>query len=149
MSSPINAQAQRLTLRVVSCAFRYTVIPRLLEQMIRNLLANALKYTKSGKVLLGCRRRQGILSIEICDTGVGIPGEELQSDLRRVPSGRQFRARTEPWPWPRSLYCATLGEFAGPSSKRPLHPGRGSVFAIEIMLPRAERHHGLNTIGTA
>lgn len=47
--------------------------------MVRNLLSNAFKYTKTGKVLLGCRRRAGLLSIEIWDTGVGIPESELQS----------------------------------------------------------------------
>jgi len=83
-----HAQAQRLTLRVVSCGLSIHSDPRLLEQMIRNLLANALKYTNSGKVLLGCRRRQGILSIEIWDTGVGIL-RGTSSDLRGVPSGRQ------------------------------------------------------------
>ena len=39
--------------------------PRLLEQMIRNLLSNALKYTRRGTVLLGCRRHQRKLSIEV------------------------------------------------------------------------------------
>ena len=36
--------------------------PRLLEQMVRNLLSNALKYTRTGKVLLGCRRQGGSLA---------------------------------------------------------------------------------------
>ena len=74
-----HAQAQRLALRVVLCGLSIHSDPRLLEQMIRNLLSNALKYTKRGKVLLGCRRREGMLSIEIWDTGVGIPDEELQA----------------------------------------------------------------------
>ena len=52
--------------------------PRLLEQMIRNLLANAVKYTEAGKVLLGCRRRGDKLRIEVWDTGIGIPAEQLQ-----------------------------------------------------------------------
>ena len=47
--------------------------------MIRNLVSNALKYTKQGRVLVGCRRRNGgNLSIQIWDTGVGIPKEQLQ-----------------------------------------------------------------------
>ena len=66
-------------MRVVPCGLSIHSDPRLLEQMIRNLLSNALKYTRRGKVLLGCRRREGMLSIEIWDTGIGIPDEELQA----------------------------------------------------------------------
>ena len=54
-----HAQAQGLVLRVVPCGLSIDSDPRLLEQMIRNLLSNALKYTKRGKVLLGCRRHEG------------------------------------------------------------------------------------------
>ena len=74
-----HAQAQKLALRAVSCSLSISSDPRLLEQMIRNLLSNALKYTRRGKVLLGCRRQKGMLSIEIWDTGVGIPEGELHA----------------------------------------------------------------------
>jgi len=47
--------------------------PILLEQIIGNFVANAIRYTKTGRVLLGCRRREGKLSIEVLDTGPGIP----------------------------------------------------------------------------
>jgi hypothetical protein len=47
--------------------------------MIRNLISNALKYTHTGKVLIGCRCRQGNLRIEIWDTGIGIPESELKA----------------------------------------------------------------------
>ena len=47
--------------------------------MIRNLLSNALKYTKCGKLLFGCRRRGEILRVEIWDTGIGIPEQDLQA----------------------------------------------------------------------
>ena len=47
--------------------------PVLLEQIIGNFVANAIRYTKKGRVLLGCRRRAGKLSIEVIDTGPGIP----------------------------------------------------------------------------
>ena len=75
----ILAQAKGLDLRVVPCNASIRGDPRLLEQMLRNLLSNALKYTEHGKVLLGCRRRQGVLSIETWDTGIGIPAAELHA----------------------------------------------------------------------
>ncbi|MGL4439112.1 MAG: CheR family methyltransferase, partial [Bosea sp. (in: a-proteobacteria)] len=74
-----HAAAKTLVLKVVPCQQLINTDPRLLEQMLRNLLTNAIKYTRSGKVLMGCRRRGGALSIEIWDTGIGIPEAELQS----------------------------------------------------------------------
>ena len=74
-----HAQAHNLAFRVVSCGLSVDSDVRLLEQMLRNLLSNALKYTKHGKVLLGCRRHAGMLTIEVCDTGPGIPEGEFQA----------------------------------------------------------------------
>jgi two-component system CheB/CheR fusion protein len=73
------AEDHKISLHVVPCSLSVHSDPRLLEQMIRNLLSNALKYAIGGRVLLGCRRRNGMLSIEVCDTGPGIPGEELHA----------------------------------------------------------------------
>jgi PAS domain S-box-containing protein len=50
---------------------------RMLEEMIRNLLSNAIRYTDRGKILLGCRRAGETVRIEVWDTGIGIPGDEL------------------------------------------------------------------------
>jgi len=50
----------------------------LLEGVLRNLIRNALKYTPAGgRVLVGCRRRGPEIRIEVFDTGVGIPPEQL------------------------------------------------------------------------
>lgn len=45
---------------------------QLLRRVVQNFLANAVRHTRSGRVLLGCRRRGKILSIEVWDTGPGI-----------------------------------------------------------------------------
>ncbi len=66
------ADAQGIGFRVVGTSLIVRSDRRLLEQMIRNLLANALKYTRVGRVLVGCRRHGERLSIEIFDTGIGI-----------------------------------------------------------------------------
>jgi two-component system CheB/CheR fusion protein len=73
-----HAQAQNLALRVVRCRLSVYSDPRLLEQMIRNLLSNALKYTTHGKVFPGCPRYNDMLIIRISDTGIGILDEVTQ-----------------------------------------------------------------------
>lgn len=74
-----HAQAKKLQLRVVGCSLEIESDRRLLEQMLRNLISNALKYTQKGKILLGCRRRAGTVSIETIDTGIGIADAELKA----------------------------------------------------------------------
>lgn len=51
----------------------------LLENIIRNLLNNAIKYTHKGGVLIACRSRKNTVSVEIWDTGIGIPKNELDN----------------------------------------------------------------------
>src|SRR5271155_1541605 len=129
-----HAQAAGLALRVVPCALSIRSDRRLLEQMIRNLISNALKYTHTGKVLIGCRCRQGNLHIEIWDTGIGIPESELKAifeEYHQVDNAARQRSR--------GLglglsIVKSLGELLGhPISVRSLH-GKGSVFSIEVPL---------------
>ncbi|SBV90517.1 CheB methylesterase:MCP methyltransferase, CheR-type [uncultured Alphaproteobacteria bacterium] len=127
-----HAEAQGLSLRVVRCGLTIESDPRLLEQMIRNLLANALKYTKSGKVLLGCRRRRDHLSIEIRDTGIGIPEDELQAifeEYHQLDNAARERSRGL------GLGLAIvkrLGDLLGHRVRVSSRPGKGSSFAIEV-----------------
>ena len=72
-----HAEAKGVQLRVVSCTQRVRSDPKLLEQMLRNLLTNAIKYTHEGRVLLGCRRRGSMLTVEVWDTGIGIKDTDL------------------------------------------------------------------------
>ena len=67
-----QAAARGLVLRVVSTASCVDSDPLLLERILRNLLANALRYTRSGGVVLGARRHGTSVRIDVVDTGIGI-----------------------------------------------------------------------------
>jgi two-component system CheB/CheR fusion protein len=129
-----HAQAQKLAMRAVSCSLSINSDPRLLEQMIRNLLSNALKYTKRGKVLLGCRRRERMLRIEIWDTGVGIPEAELHAIFDEY---HQLDNATHERGHGLGLGLAIVQRLAilmGHRVSVRSTLGKGSVFAIEVML---------------
>ena len=127
-----HAQAEQLAFTVVPCSLRIHSDVRLLEQMIRNLLANAFKYTKHGRVLLGCRRRGARLSIEIWDTGIGIAESERQAifdEYHQVDNPARERAQGL------GLGLSIVRRLAvllGHTVSVRSWPGRGSVFSIEV-----------------
>jgi len=140
------AEDHRIALHVVSCSLSVHSDRRLLEQMIRNLLSNALKYAIGGKVLLGCRRRNGMLSIEVCDTGAGIPGEELHAifeEYRQLDNAA--RERSQGLGLGLSIVKG-LGNLLEHRVYVSSVPGRGSVFGIELVLPeiRTKKLNGNN-----
>jgi CheY-like chemotaxis protein len=51
--------------------------PALVEQILKNLVSNAVKYTLHGRVVVRCRGEDAALRIEVLDTGVGIPAAQL------------------------------------------------------------------------
>jgi CheY-like chemotaxis protein/anti-sigma regulatory factor (Ser/Thr protein kinase) len=48
----------------------------LFERILMNLVANAVRYTNRGGVVVGCRRRGDELRVDVCDSGPGIPQEQ-------------------------------------------------------------------------
>jgi len=71
-----QAMLKNIELRVLDCSLTVRSDPELLVRLLRNLLTNAVKYTESGKVVLGCRRRGELVDIQVADTGPGIPAED-------------------------------------------------------------------------
>lgn len=78
-----------LRFRFVPSTATVTTDSQLLARILRNLLSNAIRYTQKGDILLGCRRRSEGLLIQVWDTGIGIPEDELSNifvEFRRLPS---------------------------------------------------------------
>ncbi|MFQ8430162.1 PAS-domain containing protein [Amaricoccus sp. W119] len=67
------AHERGLELRVIPCSLWVESDPAYLRRILQNLVVNALRYTKQGKVLVGALRRGDRLRFLVCDTGPGIP----------------------------------------------------------------------------
>jgi CheY-like chemotaxis protein len=67
------AREKGLRLRVLSTKAWVRSDPILLERIVSNLVSNAVRYTRQGGVVVGCRIRGDLCRIDVCDTGPGIP----------------------------------------------------------------------------
>ena len=150
-----HATAHRLGWRVVPSSLNVRSDPRLLEQMIRNLLSNAVKYTNKGKILLGCRRRGDKLRIEVWDTGIGIPEEQLPAIFEEFHQlDNPARERSKGFGLGLTI-VERLADLLGHTVDVRSIPGKGSVFAVEVPLvsdaprwrPRHVRHEARESAG--
>lgn len=72
------AQVRNLELRVRHSGLHVWSDPTMLRRTIQNIVANALRYTKTGGALLHAGRRGDSVHIRIADTGVGIETERFK-----------------------------------------------------------------------
>ncbi|MEJ8570994.1 PAS domain-containing hybrid sensor histidine kinase/response regulator [Microbaculum marinum] len=125
------ARDHGLELKILPCSLAVRSDRSLLRRLLRNLVSNAIKYTDSGRVVVGCRRRTGRIRIEVHDTGPGIPATEQKlifEEFQRLEDGVR-RAR--------GLGLGlSIVERIGRVLDLPVDlastPGRGSVFAVEV-----------------
>jgi len=73
------ARDKGLRLRTILSSAWVRSDPILLEQILLNLVSNAVRYTSAGGILVGCRRVGDTLRIDVCDTGIGIPADQQRS----------------------------------------------------------------------
>lgn len=131
-----------LELRVVPTRSVAHADPRYLQRLLGRLLDNALKFTGKGKVLLGCRRADGALRVEVWDSGAGIAAD--QADRVFEPF---FRLDNEVRPRERGLgvglsYARRLAELAGDELTLRTRPGRGCCFALSLRPARGPVRKG-------
>jgi Na+/proline symporter/CheY-like chemotaxis protein/anti-sigma regulatory factor (Ser/Thr protein kinase) len=118
---------------------------RMLRRALQNLVSNAIKYTRQGKLVVGCRRQPGHVVIEVHDTGPGIPEDKLKIIFREfqrlddtvgdVPGLGLGLSIVE-------RIVQTLGHQLSVRST----PGKGSVFSIRVpitgVVPQGELDPG-------
>ncbi|MBF0325926.1 MAG: sensor histidine kinase [Alphaproteobacteria bacterium] len=130
----MEAQARKLDFKVVLPDAWIVSDPVLLERVVRNLLVNAMRYTKSGGVLLGCRRRGDHLAICVIDTGPGIPADKIDAifeDFTRL--GDKGRGQDRGLGLGLSVVRRTAQLLGHPIEVKS-RVGKGSCFAIVVPL---------------
>ena len=128
-----HARSKGLRLRVVRSSMWVVTDPAMVSVILGNLVGNAIKYTQTGGVLIGCRRRGASASVEIIDTGRGI----AETDLDRIfTEFYQAQPRSEGLGLGLSIARRTA-ELLGHPLRVSSRLGKGSRFSLEI--PLADR----------
>ncbi len=139
--------ARGLGIRVVPCGAMVRSDPVLLRRLLRNLVSNAVKYTETGRVLVGCRRGGEQVRIQVWDTGIGIPVDKQKAIFEEFYQlDNEARDRAKGFGLGLSI-VDRVAKLLG----HPLHlcsvPGKGSMF--EVCVPLATRSVAANDPGSA
>lgn len=105
---------------------------RLLERLVENFVANAVKYTERGKILIGCRRRGAHVRIEVWDSGPGIPKAEQTLIFEQFYRGRTAGATRERGLGLGLALVRSLADILDHRVGVRSIEGRGSMFFVEV-----------------
>ncbi|HEB57938.1 MAG TPA: hybrid sensor histidine kinase/response regulator [Gammaproteobacteria bacterium] len=117
--------------------------PVQLERILRNLLDNALKYTRRGGILLACRRRNDQFLIQVFDTGAGIPARrQKEIFLEFTQIGNPERDAGQGLGLGLAI-VDRLARLLGHAIEVRSRPGRGSIFGLWVAAGQspARVHH--------
>ena len=140
------AREKGLDLVFMPCALYARSDRRLLGRMLQNLVSNAIKYTPTGRVLVGCRRHGAHLRIDVCDTGIGIPASKRRAvfeEFHRLEQG----ARVARGVGLGLSIVERIARVLDCEVTLQSTPGRGSRFSVEVQ--RAAAIAGAPAIDTA
>lgn len=130
----VMAAERGLQLRYVPSRLWVESDPQLLRRVLQNFLSNAVRYTRRGRILLGCRRQRSGVALMVLDTGPGIAAE----DTDRIFEEFRSLERGGPGLGLGLAIAERIARLLGHPLELRSRPGRGSAFAIHV--PRATPH---------
>ena len=140
-----QAGAKGLEFRMRQSTAELYVDRMLLERILRNLITNAVRYTKEGGVLLATRRRRGdYLEITVTDTGPGIPQAEMERIFEEFHQlDDAGRDKSEGLGLGLTIAQRMSQMIDGEIALRS-RPGKGSTFSVKVprALPLQSDHKG-------
>ncbi len=129
------AAGRGLDLRLHARALPVRSDRRLLRRVLQNFLANALRYTRQGRVVLSARARGTQVELQVWDTGPGIP----EAHMRQIFD--EFHRYEQPFDWGEQglglglSICQRISRLLGHRLDAHSVVGHGSMFSITV--PRA------------
>ena len=126
------AAEKQLHLRFRPCDVTLYSDPLLIERILANLIANAIRYTDDGGILVGCRRRGRMVRISVIDTGRGIPPEQQESVFHEfVQLHNPARDRSKGLGLGLAI-VSRLGRLLGHRVELRSRPDHGSMFSVDV-----------------
>ena len=126
------ATEKQLQLRFRPCDVTLYSDPMLIERILVNLIANAIRYTDDGGILVACRRRGRMVRLSVIDTGRGIPPDQQESVFQEfVQLHNPARDRSKGLGLGLAI-VSRLGRLLGHRVNLRSRPGHGSMFSIDI-----------------
>jgi CheY-like chemotaxis protein len=116
--------------------------PVLLERILRNLVANAIRYTEDGGVLVSCRPRAGALLLQVWDSGIGIAEASLPhifDEFYQVQSQRPLEPHHRKGLGLGLAIVKRLAALMGSRIAVRSRVGHGTVFSLVVPAGRASR----------
>ena len=140
---PLAAE-KGLELIVVPTSLKVRSDPQLLRRLIQNLVSNAIKYTMSGKVLVGVRRHGEQAFIDVYDTGIGIPSSKLETIFKEFTRLDEGARAAQGLGLGLSIVDRLSRMLEHPVSLTS-QPGAGTMFRLTVPLAEADSERAYET----
>jgi signal transduction histidine kinase/ActR/RegA family two-component response regulator len=134
VSGGFRVDAESRGLRFVSRSVEASLRtdPALLETMLRNLVSNALKFTRAGGVALVARRQAGTIAFQVLDTGPGIGKERQQRIFDEFERAREQAGGLNEGLGLGLSIVRRYARILGIEVKLSSVPGRGTCFSLVV-----------------
>ena len=110
-----------------------------IRQILVNLVANAVKFTERGEVAVSLAHRDGVLELQVRDTGVGIAADQLGLLFQRFSQVDSSNTRRHGGSGLGLAICKGLAEAMGGGVEVRSQLGAGSVFSVRVPAPVASQ----------
>jgi signal transduction histidine kinase len=127
-----DAELADISLRFRAAGRLVRTDPLLLERIVSNLIQNSLRYTRTGGVLVAARRSAGQVSIEVWDSGIGIPADKIDlifQEFYQLDNPERDRSKGLGMGL---AIVRRLSDLLGHKLQVHSTPGRGSVFRLLV-----------------
>ncbi len=128
----VLAEKWGLDFRLVNSSCLVNSDKRFLKHILQNFISNAIRYTEKGKILIGCRKNKDTISIQVWDTGPGIPKSEQELIFQEFVKGKNQSNKGENRVGLGLAIVKKMASILDVKIELKSQLGKGTVFSVSI-----------------
>lgn len=128
----VLAEKWELDFRLINSSCLVNSDRRFLKHILQNFISNAIRYTSEGKILIGCRKNKDKISIQVWDTGPGIPESEQELIFQEFVKGKNSSDKGENRVGLGLAIVKKMASILDVKIELKSWVGKGTVFSVSI-----------------